>query len=352
MYNWRRELIERLIKEKFEVHLALPYGNRIEDLKALGCKYTDISIDRRGKNIYKDLKLIFSYLSLIKRYHPDIVLTYGTKPNIYGGMVCRLSGTPYIENINGLGSGITSDINVFELFMQYLYKISVKNSKCTFFQNKSDRHYCLEHNIVSGYNDLLPGSGVNLEYFNVLDYPEDEPIVFTYIARIMKEKGIDEFLEAAEYFCDNYPDKAIFNVLGFCEESYELRLKELQDAKIVNYYGMQDDVRPYILKSHCIVMPSFYGEGMSNVLLESAACGRPIITTDLPGCGETLEDGVTGFVVKPQSAESLINVLKKFMSLSNDKRKAMGLAGRKKMETEFNRQIVVEKYMEQIRRKK
>ncbi|MBQ2986519.1 MAG: glycosyltransferase family 4 protein [Tyzzerella sp.] len=348
MYNWRRELICDLLDRGHEVHIALPYGEKVELLKQMGCIYTPISIERRGKNVVKDACLIRDYYALIKNYKPDVVLTYGTKPNIYGGIVCSILKTAYIENINGLGTGITTDTSFFEMFMQWLYKFSSKNAKCVFFQNSSDQRYCLGKKIVTSYNELLPGSGVNLEYFSALPFPKGEPIVFTYIARIMKEKGIEEFLGAAKQLTVDYPGKAQFHILGFCEESYEKQLEELQNSGIVQYHGMQNDVRPYIMKSHCIVLPSFYGEGMSNTLLESASSGRPIITTNLPGCGETLEDGVTGFVVEPRSTKSLIETLKKFIEMSNDEQSAMGIAGRRKMELEFDRKIVVEKYLNRI----
>lgn len=350
-YNWRRELMAELMEMGYEVHLVLPYGDRIEKFKKMGCQYTDVEIDRRGKSIGKDIKLLRDYYRLIQNYRPSIVLTYGTKPNIYGGMACRALKVPYIENINGLGSVITKKKSLFERFIQCLYKISAKKAKCVFFQNKTDRQYCINQRIVKGDNELVPGSGVNLEHFTLLPYPEKGPVVFTYIARVMKEKGIDEFLGAAEYIMNHYPGEAKFNVLGFCEEAYEDILEDMHNRSVICFCGMQEDVRPYIRETHCVVMPSFYGEGMSNSLLESAACGRPIVTTNLPGRGEIVDDGVTGFVVEPQDTDGLIQILTRFMSMDNSKRKDMGIRGREKMVKEFDRKIVVQKYIEQIEEK-
>lgn len=349
VYNWRRELIQALLARGCRVHLALPWGEMLDPLIAGGCDFTDIQIDRRGKNPFKDLKLIFRYIQLLRKEKPDYVLTYGTKPNIYGGLVCRMLHISCLENINGLGSGIAKGKGLMEKMIQRLIKSASKRAKCVFFQNASDRAYCLKNRIVTGYNRLIPGSGVNLSFFGVLPFPGESPVVFTFIARIMQEKGIDEFLAAAKNLRETLGNAVEFCVLGFCEEAYESRLKEYEDKGYIRYFGMQKDVRPFIEKSHCIVMPSYYGEGMSNSLLESAASGRAIVTTGLPGCAEIVDDGVTGFVVEPKNADSLIRVLNRFLSMNNEDRRAMGLAGRQKMEREFDRNIVVNAYLEELK---
>ncbi len=348
IYNWRRELIERLIGKGYRVILALPYGEKVDLLVQMGCEFHDVKINRRGKNPVQDLLLTRRFLSIIGRTRPGVVLTYGTKPNIYGGLACRIKRVPYIENLNGLGSGIREDKEVVERLVEFLYKVALKKARCVFFQNASDQAYCTEHAIVSTRNVLIPGSGVNLSYYQPLAFVKEWPVVFMYIARIMKEKGIDEYLTAARCLKQKYGDRVRFHVLGFCEEDYEAELKDLHDAGVIVYDGMQSDIRPFLAQAHCVVMPSYYGEGMSNTLLESAASARPVITTDLPGCGETVSDGVSGMVVKAKDAEDLIAVMEKFLAISFDEMEEMGRNGRRKMEQSFDRNIVVDAYLEQI----
>ncbi|MCF0149677.1 MAG: glycosyltransferase family 4 protein [Clostridium sp.] len=346
IYNFRKELVERLLEEGYEVHISSPYGERIDDLVSMGCKYEEVSISRHGTNIIEDLKLIKYYFNIIKKIKPDVVLTYTIKPNIYGGIACRFSRTPYIANITGLGTAVENE-GLMQKFTVMLYKIAFKKISCIFFQNTENMNFFAEKNIYKEKHKLLPGSGVNLSHFNVLDYPPEDTIEFAFISRIMKEKGIDQYIEAAEYIRNKYPNTR-FHVCGFCEEDYEEKLKELQARGIIEYHGMQRDIRKILAITHCTIHPTYYPEGMSNVLLESAASGRPIITTNRSGCRETLDCGVTGYIVGPQNSRELVRKIEKFLTLSYEDKKRMGLAGRKKVEKEFDRQIVIDAYLEEI----
>ncbi|WHH57480.1 glycosyltransferase [Petroclostridium sp. X23] len=212
------------------------------------------------------------------------------------------------------------------------------------------RNYEINSNsmgIVKGKQRLIPGSGVNLNYYKVLDYPSDDIINFLFISRVMRQKGIEQYLEAAEYIKSKYPNIE-FHVLGFCEGAYEDKLVEMQARAIIKYHGMQSDVRRFHKISHCTIHPTFYPEGMSNVLLESAACGRPIIATNRSGCREIIDDGVNGYIVEQQSSKDLIKKIEKFLALDYKEKKRMGLAGREKIEREFDRQIVIDNYIEEI----
>lgn len=346
IYNFRKELVERLLEDKYEVCISSPYGERIDDLVKMGCRYIEAKIARHGTNIIDEFKLLHYYKKIIKEIKPDVVLTYTIKPNIYGGMICRVLKVPYIANITGLGTAVENK-GLMQNTTTLLYKIAFNKINCLFFQNNENMQFFVDKNIAVDKHRLVPGSGVNLEHFNVLDYPSDETIEFAFISRIMKEKGIDQYIEAAEYIRNKYPNTR-FHICGFCEEAYEEKLKELQDQGIINYHGMQRDVRKILAITHCTIHPTYYPEGMSNVLLESSACGRPIITTNRSGCRETVDDGVNGFIVKQQNSKDLIEKVEKFLKLSYEEKKQMGLAGRKKVEKEFDRQIVVEAYMEEI----
>lgn len=348
IYNFRKELVERLLKEKYEVYISSPYGERIDDLVAMGCKHIKAKIARHGTNVIEELQLLHHYKKIIKEIKPNVVLSYTIKPNIYGGMACRMLKVPYIANITGLGTALENR-GLMQNITIILYKIAFKKINCLFFQNTENRQFFIDKDIAVGKHRLIPGSGVNLERFNVLKYPSDETIEFAFISRIMKEKGIDQYIEAALFIKNKYPN-TIFHICGFCEEAYEDKLKELQKQGIIIYHGMQRDVRKILAKTHCTIHPTYYPEGMSNVLLESLACGRPIITTNRSGCREIVDDGFNGFVVEQQNSKDLIDKIDKFLKLSYDDKKQMGLAGRKKVEKEFDRQIVIDAYMDEMRK--
>lgn len=346
IYNFRKELIERLLEEKFEVYIALPYGNKVDLLVEMGCHFINLPIDRRGTNPIKDFSLLMKYIKTLKKIKPDIVLTYTIKPNIYGGIACRIMKTPYISNITGLGSAVESN-RILQRITVFLYKIAFKKVRCVFFQNTENQQFFVDRNIACLAHRLIPGSGVNLEHFQYLEYPSDDTIEFLFIARVMKEKGIDQYLETAEYITSKYPNTK-FHVLGFCEEAYEATLKELSDKNIIHYHGLQSDVRVFLQRSHCTIHPSYYPEGMSNVLLESEACGRPVITTNRSGCKETVDNERTGYIFEARNVGDLIDKVEKFILLSNDEKKQMGINARKKVEKEFDRKIVIDAYIDEM----
>lgn len=347
LYKFRNELIQKLVK-KYDVYVSIPNGEFVSQLKELGCKYIETPISRRGTNPITDLKLLIRYKAIINKLKPDLVLTYTIKPNIYGGIVCKGAHIPYIANITGLGSAVENG-GLMQKITLYLYKISLKKAICVFFQNKENEDYFNDKEVIRSKHRLIPGSGVNLEYYHLLDYPLDDTIHFLFIGRVMKEKGIDQYLAVAEYIRRKYPN-TVFHILGFCEEAYEEKLKEMQDKGIIQFHGMQSDVREFHKISHCTIHPTYYPEGMSNVLLESAACGRPVITTNRSGCREVVDDGVNGYVVKKQDNQDLINNVEKFLGLDYEAKKRMGLAGRAKVENEFDRQIVVNAYIEEVKK--
>lgn len=347
LYKFRKELIEELVKE-YKVFISLPNGEFIPDLIALGCEYIETPIRRRGTNPFTDIKLFIKYIKTIKKTKPSVVLTYTIKPNIYGGLACTLTNTPYISNITGLGSSIENGGFLQKLTL-FLYKTAMKKAHCVFFQNKENQSFFTGKKIVKVKNILIPGSGVNTNYYDLMDYPPDGTINFLFVSRIMKEKGIDQYLEAAKYIKNKYPN-TVFHIVGFCEEEYEGILKELNDQQIIQFHGMQKDVKQFYRIAHCTVHPSYYPEGMSNVLLESSSCGRPVITTNRSGCREIVDDGVTGYIVEQKNSDDLIEKLECFLNLPYNNKAAMGKAARVKVLQEFDRDIVKTLYIEEIRR--
>ena len=346
IYNFRLELVERLLDDGHQVIISSPYGERIEDLKNLGCEYQPIDIARHGMNPIKELKLIFEYKKLIDKVKPDIVFSYTIKPNIYGSIACRSEKVPCVTNITGLGTAVENG-GIMQKITVLLYKFAFTKVQRVFFQNTENMQFFVDNKIALGKHFLLPGSGVNLQRFSVLDYPNDDTVEFAFISRIMKEKGIDQYLEAAEYIREKYPN-TVFHVCGFCEEAYEEKLQKLTESGVIKYHGMVRDIKDFMQNVHCTIHPTYYPEGLSNVLLESSASGRPIITTNRSGCREVIDDGVNGFIVNQQDSKDLIEKIERFLALSWDERRNMGLAGRAKVEKEFDRQIVVEKYIAEV----
>lgn len=347
LYSFRLELVERLLQDGHQVYLGMPYDERVNDFKSIGCYFVNVDIDRHGTNVIEDFKLFVLYFKLLKRIKPDMVFSYTIKPNIYGGFACQVNKIPYVANITGLGIAIENGGSLAK-FLTFLYNVSLKKANRVFVQNEENKAFFVNNNIAVDKLKLIPGSGVNLKRFSPIGFPnEDKSVEFAFISRIMKEKGIDQYLEAAEFIKAKYPN-TVFHVCGFCESEYEGRLKELADKGVVLYHGMVKDIKTILKDVSCVVHPTYYPEGISNVLLESSACARPIITTSRVGCREVIDDGINGFVVEQKNSKDLIEKIEKFMTLSNFQKKQMGLAGHKKIEAIFDRQIVVNAYMEEL----
>lgn len=355
IYCFRKELIEEIINAGYEVLISCPYGEKFELMNHIKYRYDDPYIDRRGTNIFSDLKLFFHYLSLFIKNRPAVVLTYTAKPNVYAGIAAHLLGIPVISNVTGFGSVLNEGGFVQKLVM-LLFKSSFRRSACVMFQNSTNKKLAEEKGMVKGERMLIPGSGVNTERYPLLSYPEGgngidgAPVVFNYIGRILHDKGVDDYIEAAKRIKRNYPNTE-FNMLGFIEPTeihYEKLLADLEKDNIIRYHGSQKDVKPFIEKSHATIHPSTYGEGMSNVLLESASCGRPLISTDNPGCKETFEDNISGFMYHGGDVNELCKKIEKFLALPNTERESMGKKGREYICSNFSRKIVTDSYLKMI----
>jgi len=347
LHSFRKEVVKALRDAEHEVTISAPFEPKKEYFEKIGCTLIDTQFNRKGMNPIKDLLLVLKYRRLLNSIKPDVVLSYTIKPNLYGGMACQICGVPQIANVTGLGSAVENPGWLQNLTI-LLYRIGLRKAHTVFFQNKANMDFCLNHKMVKGQNKLIPGSGVNLQYHSFQEYPGiDEPIRFIFISRLLREKGIEEYLTATHEIKAKYPQTE-FHILGGCEEDYEGRMKKLGDEGIVIYHGSQPDVRPFIGRSWCTVHPSYYPEGMSNVLLESCAAGRPIITTNRPGCGEIVDNDVNGFIVKQQDGYDVARKIENFINLPYEKKRQMGLNARKKVEKEFDRNIVIDAYMKEV----
>ena len=345
MYKCRGELLEALAKTA-EVYISVPEGKYTKAMVQMGCHFEKLSIDRRGMNPLMELSLIFEYRRLINRIKPDVVLTYSIKPNVYLGWICSLKKIPYIANVTGLGSSIQGGGLTKKLTL-LLYKMGLRKANMVFCQNKANMELLQKQHIIKGACILLPGSGVNLSAHPFEQYPPDTfKLRFLTIGRIMKDKGTSELIEAAKIVKERYPDVS-FSMIGFYDGDYEQIITEAEKKGLIHFYGHQDDVHSFIKESHAIVHPSYH-EGMANALLESAAAGRPVIATDVPGCIETYEPDVTGISCHPRDSASLADAIIRFIELPYQEKVQMGLRARKKMEDEFDRAIVLNRYKEEI----
>lgn len=346
LYQFRKELLEELIKRNYEVYISVPNGDLIDRIEAIGCRVIPTDIDRRGTNPIKDLALIKLYKKLINEINPSVVLTYTIKPNIYGGIAARSCKVPQVANVTGLGTAIENGGLSSKLIL-WLYKLGLKKTKRVFFQNSSNLELFKKLNIVSENSDLIPGSGVNLDKHKFEPYPDKEQdIVFLTVGRIMKNKGTDELLEAARIIKSRHKN-VIFRLVGPFDEDYEQKVNDAVKDGIVEFCGSQTDVHPFNKDCSAALLPSYH-EGMANVLLEGASTGRPVIATDVPGCRETYDPYVSGIPFKAKSADDMVRAIEEFLAMSYEERKAMGIAGRKKVEEQFDRQIVINKYLETI----
>ncbi|MBE6684078.1 MAG: glycosyltransferase family 4 protein [Ruminococcaceae bacterium] len=338
--QFRCELVRALVAEGHEVTVSVPKSDRIPEIEALGAKVVETEVARHGKNPMQDLKLLKNYKKLLRALKPDIALSFTIKPNVYGGMACGSLKIPYVANVTGLG--VVGDGGIMQKLMLWLYKNGLKKAKCVFFQNQANEKFFREKKVVSGKTELLPGSGVNVEKFSFVDYPEERTTNIVFVGRIIKDKGVFELAEAAKRLQNNSDLK--FTVVGDVEYGAENPFTELPNVECV---GFHKDVKPYLKDAHAIVLPSYH-EGMANVLLEAAASGRPILASDIPGCTETFDEGVTGFGFKAKDVDSLTGAIEKFVALPYEEKREMGKAGRNKIENEFNRKIVVDKYLHQV----
>jgi galacturonosyltransferase len=342
LVKFRYELIQTLVK-KYSVIVAVPNGQYINELTKLGTDWVETTVDRRSINPVSNIKYYFKCKKVIDKVKPNIILTYTVKPNIFGGMAAKNKKIPYIATITGLGTGFK---RLTRGLIVYLYKNALSKCANVVFQNEENKDIFIKLSIINKEKVIIvPGSGVNIDHYQFREMPK-APIQFIYAARIMKEKGADELFAAAKRIKQEFPD-VCFIVLGWFEENYKLIIDSLEQEAIIKYRGYVDDVAPYIYAAHCVVLPSYH-EGMSNVLLEGAAMGRALITSNIPGCREAVEDGVNGFLCKPKDTESLYICLKRFIHLSHAERQEMGKASRRIIEDRFNRKVVTEKMLQII----
>lgn len=337
-WKFRRELMAELQKD-YEVAISTPFVGHEEDFAAMGCRMIETDVDRRGINPKTDLKLLMTYYKLLKNEKPDMVITYSIKPNVYAGIMCRMLKIPYCVNVQGLGTAFQKEPLATVATM--MYRVSCKKAKTVFFENTGNANEFIHRHIVPKKKiTVLPGAGINLDYFKYAPYPDHEEVRFLYLGRIMKEKGIDELFYAIRKLHDEYGEKVKLDLVGFFEDEYKDAVDQLVEDGIAVFHGFQDDPRPFYANADCIVLPSYH-EGMSNVNLEGAATGRCVITSNIYGCKEAVDNGTSGLLCKVQNKESLYECMEKIMQLDNIELVKLGQNGRLKIEKEFSKERVI-----------
>lgn len=342
LYDFRNELIRELQKDR-QVLVSVPVEsaekNKCSEIEALGCRIIPTAIDRRGINPITDFKLFLQYRRMLRREKPDLVITYTIKPNIYGGLACAMKKVPYCVNITGLGTTFQNE-GLLRKLVTKLYRMALKKSRVVFFENAANRQIFIDEKIAPAEKTVrLNGAGVNLERYSFKPYPNAGTVRFLFIGRVMQEKGVDELFAAMERLRAEGADCAL-DILGGYEEDYAEIIRRYEEKGWLRYHGYQADVRPFIENAHCFVLPSYH-EGMANTNLECASMGRPLITSNIPGCKEAVVDGKSGLLCEAKDTESLYAAMSRFLKLSEQDRKNMGLAGRRHMEAVFDKQMVV-----------
>jgi glycosyltransferase involved in cell wall biosynthesis len=349
--NFRAGLIRALVAAGYEVVAVAPPDEYVSRLKALGCRFVALPMDNKGTHPGRDLLLIWRFYRLMRRERPNIYLGYTVKPNIYGSLAAFMLNIPVINNIAGLGAVFIKE-NWLSVLVRGLYRIALSKSAKVFFQNNDDREMFVARGIVrTEMTDRLPGSGIDLVQFIPVPLPNRACLRFLLIARMLWDKGVGEFVEAARYL-KNQGIHAEFCLLGFLDVKNPAAISRTQmDAwvkeGVIEYIGTSDDVRQEIARVDCIVLPS-YREGSPRTLLEAAAMARPIVTTNSVGCREVVEDGVNGYLCRTKDALDLAEKIAKIIALSPEERQEMGRRGREKVKQEFDEKIVINKYMNTI----
>lgn len=358
LYQFRKELIEKLMEE-YEVVISTPFVGHEEDFKQMGCRCIQTDVDRRGINPVTDFKLLCFYNRIINEEKPDKVITYSIKPNIYAGLICSHRQIPYYANVQGLGTAFQKEL--LAKFVGVLYKAAFRKIQAVFFENSGNAQEFIKRNLVDETKIVvLNGAGVNLEYYTYVPHEENESegneekqqsqFHFLYLGRIMKEKGMDELFSAMRRMYKEYGNHVILDIVGFFEDEYRETVEKLVEDSIAVFHGFQEETRPYYAMADCVVLPSYH-EGMSNVLLEASAVGRPVITSDIPGCREAVEDGKSGYLCEVKNADMLYEKMKLMVDKSRDEIENMGRCARKCMEELFDKKKIVEQTAEIISRK-
>jgi glycosyltransferase involved in cell wall biosynthesis len=350
IYNFRLALIHALRNVGYKVILIAPKDEYSHKLEEEGFLYYDIKMNNKGINPFEDLLLIHDFYKIYRKVKPDILLNYTIKPNIYSSLAAKCLGIPVINNITGLGTVFLNN-NLSSHIARWLYKISLRNNSVV-FQNRDDMRLFIEKKLLEEKSvTLIPGSGIDTERFKSAEsVSRNTKFTFLMIARLIKDKGIEEYIEAIRLVHQSENrEKCTFKILGslYLSNPTAISQKELDswiEEGLIEYLGHSDNVQEEIEKVDCVVLPS-YREGLSRVLLEASSMAKPIITTDVPGCRDVVDSGVNGYLVKVKNSVELAEAMERMVNLPLEELTRMGEEGRKKVVNNFSQEKVIAKYL-------
>lgn len=348
--NFRESLIRRLLADGHRVTVVAPPDEYVMKIQALGCDFVPLQMDRNGASPISEARLLLSIFMVIRRTKPDVVFSYTIKNNIYSGIACRGLGIPFVPNVTGLGP-VFNARGLLNRTVRALYGVAFGKARAVFFQNSSDIMLFTGSRLVSKDRArLLPGSGVDLNRFAASPLPESgEGIRFLLVARLLWDKGVGVYADASRKVRETFP-QVRFQLLGPLDPDSEsgisgAQVDEWSREGMVDYLGTTHDVLPFLQAAHCVVLPSYYREGTPRSLLEAGAVGRPIITTDMPGCRDVIINGETGFLVAPRDADQLAEACESFLKLSPKAQAEMGVASRRHIAQSYDEEIVIDAYL-------
>lgn len=353
IWNFRRDLVASLVGDGHAVTILAPPDDTVPLLEALGARFVPLPMKPDGLGPLEGLRLVMEMGRAIRRIAPDLVLSYTIKNNVAAGIATARQGVAFVPNVTGLGTAFLSS-GVMQRVARGLCRVAFRRALAVFFQNPDDREQFVRGGLVGdSVARVIPGSGVDLQHFQEAPPPPDEEApLFLMVSRLAADKGVREFAGAARAVKERHP-QARFVILGDPHPSNRTAIPGseldawLRDG-ILEHQDPVGDVRPVLASAHCVVLPS-YREGLPRALLEAAAMGRPVITTDVPGCREVLEDGMSGFLCEVRNASSLAEAIERFLGLGVQERAAMGAAGRRLVEDRFSVERVVEAYRDVVR---
>lgn len=351
--NFRKPIIEALVAAGYEVIAVAPADGEEHRLTAMGARFEPIRMRGAGTSPVEDFRLLLDYITLLRVERPAMLLGFTAKPNIYGSLAARVTGVPFAATISGLGSAFLKG-GLLGAVLLRLYRFALGGARVIFFQNPTDRDLFITRRIARPEQvRLVAGSGIDLARFVPAPIDHDGGFCFLLIARLLLDKGIAEYVEAARIVRRRHPNTR-FQLLGGAATDNPSAVPQVELARwaaesMVEQLGVCDDVRPYIAAADCIVLPS-YREGLPRSLLEGAAMARPLIASDVPGCRDVIEDGVNGLLCEVRSAESLAAAMERMLTMSPAERSAMGAAGRRKVESDYDQRLVADAYLTEIAR--
>ncbi|NWF39484.1 glycosyltransferase family 4 protein [Mariprofundus sp. NF] len=353
LFNFRLPLMSRLREEGYEIVAVAPFDEYANRLSDTGFRYIDLPMNNKGTNPVEDVGLAIRLFKLFRSERPDVVLTYTPKPNIYASIAGGFSGTPVIPNISGLGATFIRQ-DVITKIIKFLYRWALRYPPRVFFQNHDDMNQFIALGLVKEVKtQRIPGSGINTTVYAPEDNVESEEhgFVFLLVARMLWDKGVGEYVEAARIVKQKYPN-ARFQLLGFLDviNPQAISREQMQkwvDEGVVEYLGVSDDVKSHMQSADCVVLPS-YREGLPRTLIEAGSLAKPIVTTDVPGCRDVVDNGVTGYLCEVKNACDLADKMERMICLTSAQRRKMGESGREKVEREFDEKIVINCYLKEL----